>query len=325
MEAGFFFCLCPDSALLQEYLEREFFSPSAGKASASSDIRIFWADDGLSNRFWDSLTLLGMDGRHRLIVVRNAHLLPAELWRKLSAMLGTPRQGILPVFCLECPWEKGKPKIPDFVAKLKCLAFAESRKWIWRSPGLDVRTIRPYVEKLAKKKGLQLDPEALNVLLSLLMPDAAAIQGVLEQLSLASEGGLINADLVRQMTEFAPEAVIFDIIRQMENGQSREVWRTLVKEGDGGESLLFPLLTLMAREARILWQLNAGEKAQIPPFIEREKRALASRIGFAGLCRIFSLLQDAELSVKSGARQPLQAMESLVSSLSFVFAPSSRV
>ena len=77
----------------------------------------------------------------------------------------------------------------------------------------------------------------------------------------------------------------------------------------------------MAREARLLWQLQAGDKVFVPQFVENEKRRLASRVGFAGLCRMFAELQKAELSVKTGARQPLQAMEELVASLSLVFAP----
>ena len=36
-----------------------------------------------------------------------------------------------------------------------------------------------------------------------------AIRGVLEQLSLASADGAVDVDLVRQMTEFTPDAVIF--------------------------------------------------------------------------------------------------------------------
>ncbi len=78
----------------------------------------------------------------------------------------------------------------------------------------------------------------------------------------------------------------------------------------------------MAREARILWQMNAGEKVFVPQYVENEKRRLAARVGFEGLSRIFSSLRKAEFSVKSGARQPLQAMEELVADLSLTFAAS---
>ena len=186
--------------------------------------------------------------------------------------------------------------------------------------GIDVRSLRQYVQKQAAAVGLRLNPDALNALSEMLIPDAAAIRGVLEQLYLASTDGAVDTELVRQMTEFTPDAVIFDVIRQLENGNSRAVWKTLLREGDGGESLLFPLLTLMAREARLLWQMNAGDRVFVPQFLENEKRRLASRLGFEGLCRVFAALEEAELSVKSGARQPLQAMEELTASLSLIFS-----
>jgi len=335
---GFFFCICPDAALLRSWMERELLPPLAEQArqgsslmgglvpasSAAPDVQTFWADEGLDRRFWDALTLLGMDGRQRVLVVRGAHLLSAEVWKKLSSALATPRPGVFPVFCMECPWEKGQPKLPAHIAKLKCLAFAEKQKWQWRSPGLDARTMRQYVQREAQALGLRMAPEALNTLSDMLIPDASAIRGVLEQLSLASADGAVDVALVRQMTEFTPDAVIFDFIRQLENGNARAVWKTLLREGDGGESLLFPLLTLMAREARLLWQMNAGEKVFVPQYVEAEKRRLAARLGVSGLSQVLQALAAAECSVKSGARTPLQAMESLVAQLSLIFGAPSR-
>ena len=329
---GFFFCICPDAALLRDWMERELLEPLKAQKSSGGlmgglvpagssipDIQTFWADEGLDRRFWDALTLLGMDGRLRVLVVRGAHQLPAEVWKKLSAALATPRTGVFPVFCMECPWEKGQPKLPAHVAKLKCLAFADKQKWVWRSAGLEPRTLRQYIQRESAALGLRMAPEALNSLAEMLIPDASAVHGVLEQLSLASSDGSVDVALVRQMTEFTPDAVIFDFIRQLENGNARAVWKTLLREGDGGESLLFPLLTLMAREARTLWQMNAGEKVFVPQYVEAEKRRLAARLGFDGLSRVLEALAAAEFSVKSGARSPLQALEELVAQLSLLF------
>jgi DNA polymerase-3 subunit delta len=307
-------------------MERELLEPlkkqsgAGGLApSAAPDVQTYWADEGLDRRFWDALTLLAMDGRTRVLVVRGAHQLPAEVWKKLSSALATPRPGILPVFCLECPWEKGQPKLPAHVAKLKCLAFAEKQQWQWRSAGLEPRTLRQYVQREAAARKLCMSPEALNTLSEMLIPDASAISGVLEQLSLASPDGTVDVALVRQMTEFTPDAVIFDFIRQLENGNARAVWKTLLREGDGGESLLFPLLTLMAREARTLWQMLVGEKVFVPQYVEAEKRRLAAKLGFEGLTGVFEALSAAELAVKTGARSPLQSMEELVARLSLLF------
>ena len=222
---GFFFCICPDAALMRSWMERELLEPlkNAGGAggllgasapSSAPDVQTWWADEGLDRRFWDALTLLAMDGRTRVLVVRGAHQLPADVWKKLSSALAPPRPGILPVFCLECPWEKGQPKLPAHVAKLKCLAFAEKQKWQWRSAGLEPRSLRQYVQREAAARKLCMSPEALNTLSEMLIPDASAVSGVLEQLSLASADGAVDVALVRQMTEFTPDAVIFDFIRE---------------------------------------------------------------------------------------------------------------
>ena len=313
---GFYFCICPDSAFMREALTRELLD---ALASDSPEIATFWGDEGLDRRFWDMLTLLGMDARLRVLVVRGAQQLSAETWKKLSSALATPRPGVLPVFCLEGPWEKGQPKLSAHISKLKCLAFADKKRWVWRSSGLDARSMRPYIQRRSSEMGLSLDTQALNTLTEMLIPDASAIQGVLQQLSLAAVDGKVDVSLVRQMTEFTPDAVIFDVIRQLERGQIAEVWKTLLREGDGGESLLFPLLSLMAREGRLLWQMQAGDKVYCPQYVEAEKRRAAATLGFSGLAQLFAVLEHAEYMVKSGAMQPLQAMEGLVAELSFLF------
>ena len=95
---GFFFCICPDAALLRSWMERELLPPLAEQARqgsslmgglvpaspAAPDVQTFWADEGLDRRFWDALTLLGMDGRQRVLVVRGAHLLSAEVWSETT-------------------------------------------------------------------------------------------------------------------------------------------------------------------------------------------------------------------------------------------------
>ena len=69
--------------------------------------------------------------------------------------------------------------------------------------------------------------------------------------------------------------------------------------------------------------MNAGEKVFVPQYVEAEKRRLAAKLGVTGLSRILESLAAAEFSVKSGARSPLQAMESLVAELTLVFGSSS--
>ena len=115
MNTGFLFCVCPDAALLKDTVNAFF----ASEGYASSDRLVFWGDEGLSPRFWEALTLQGLVSAHKCLTVRNAQLLPAETWKALSKSLGHPHEQALPVFCLEGPWEKGRPKLPAWLEKLK--------------------------------------------------------------------------------------------------------------------------------------------------------------------------------------------------------------
>ena len=264
----------------------------------------------------------GLTERPRALLVRGAQTLTAEVWKKLSAVLATPRPDILPVFFLESLWEKGQPKLPAHIAKLRCLEFADKQGWVWRSAGLDARALRKHVQQRAAALELRLTPDALDALCAVVTPDAAAVRGVLEQLALASGDGEVGVELVRNMAESAPEVIIFEFIRHLQSGNSAAVWRTLLREGDGGESLLFPLLALLTREARLLWQIQAGENVWLPQQTANLKRSLASRLGTSGLANLFAALMEAEWAVKSGRRQPLQALEELVGSLTLAFTPA---
>lgn len=320
---GFYFCLCPDAALSREHVT-DLLAQLASQSEQHFEQRTWWGEEGLDSRFWESLTLQGLTDKPRALVVRGAHTLPAETWKKLSATLSTPRSGILPLFLMESAWEKGQPKLPAHVGKLKCLEFAEKKKWIWRSPGLTSNTLRRHVQERAQ--GLIFDGNALDVLCSVLALDAASVQGVLEQLTLAAtpdDTGArhVTVDLARQMTAHTPEVLIFDFIRYLQEGNRAAVWKTLLAEGDGGEAMLFPLLALLARETRTLWQIHAGEDVWLPQHLAGAKRALAMKVGKSGLSHIFASIMEAEWAVKSGRRQPLQALEGLVAELTLIFSP----
>ena len=314
---GFYFCLCPDSTLAREHVDGLLKRVNA--VGREREIRTFWADEGLDGRFWEALTMQGLTERPRALLVRGAQTLTAEVWKKLSAVLATPRPDILPVFFLESLWEKGQPKLPAHIAKLRCLEFADKQGWVWRSAGLDARALRKHVQQRAAALELRLTPDALDALCAVVTPDAAAVRGVLEQLALASGDGEVGVELVRNMAESAPEVIIFEFIRHLQSGNSAAVWRTLLREGDGGESLLFPLLALLTREAILLWQIQSGENVWLPQQTANLKRSLASRLGTSGLANLFAAPMEAEWAVKSGRRQPLQALAELVGSLTLAF------
>jgi len=311
---GFYFCICPDAALSMEHT-RNVLLPLLPDA----EIKFFWADEGLPSAFWTALTLVSFVSTPRILVVRAAHLMPAEDWKRLSAALGKPHAEVLPVLFLEKPWEKGQPKLPEYIVKSKCHAFALEKKWAWTYGGLDRRSIRSFMQKEMQKRGLRCEGGVLDYLAEIILPDASAVKSLLDQIALVSENGMASREVVRQLAACTPEAVIFDLLGCIEKGNAGKAWQMLRNEGDGGEALLFPLLGLLSREARILWQLRAGETVYLSSYVERDKKQLAQRMDFRGIAKIFSLVCHAEMQVKSGEQKPLPALEALFISLTCLF------
>ena len=148
---GFSFCICPDGKLLRQQVEELLGAhPDAGR-----ERHVFWGDDELPPKFWEILTLQGLFSTSRVLVMRNAHALPADVWKRLSAALSRPNPQTWPLFCLEVAWEKGQPKIPAHIAKLPCFTFADAKGWIWRSPGLEPRSLRRHIQIRSKALGLE--------------------------------------------------------------------------------------------------------------------------------------------------------------------------
>ena len=160
---GFTFCICPDAGLIRAHIGALLAAQeSAAAGQGAWERHTFWGDAELPKRFWEYLTLQGLTGVPRALVLRQAHLIPAATWKRLSAALGTPNDKAWLFVCLEVPWEKGQPKIPAHINKLRCLAFASQQDWVWRSAGLDDRTLKRHAQDRAKALGLRFGEGALD-------------------------------------------------------------------------------------------------------------------------------------------------------------------
>ncbi len=317
---GFYFCTCPDALLSKQHLESFVESFDNTWHGDNAKRHVFWPDELGSDPFWNALTLQNLSATPKIIIVRAAHTILAADWKKISSALATPRTAIFPVFFLECAWEKGQAKIPAHIAKLKCFEFAKKKNWTYDNIGINERTISQYIGQEARKFNLQLDKNTLYTLCETAIPDAQFIQTLLSQLSLFAEDGKITPEIISQITAYAPEMVIFDLIKDMENCNFQKIWRRLSLENDNGESFLFPLMALLARDARILWQICAKENPYIHPSAKDFKIRQAKKLGFSGITKIFNIILEADLSVKSGKNDTLQALEKVIIDYSSLFA-----
>ena len=314
---GFSFCICPDGRLLREHVAAELAAQDA--AGGAWQRHVYWGDEELPPAFWEHMNLPGLLPVRRALVIRRAHALPAAVWKRISGALASPKDFCWPFFCLEVAWERGQAKVPAHVATLKCLAYAESQGWVWRHAGLDERSLRAFVQKELKARRLRFAPGALDLLCAGLIPDASAVAAELDKLELAAPDGSVSAELAAQAAH-VPAFDIFRFLRFMQGGRVRDAWTEVLRARQENEGLLFPLLGLLIREARMMWQLLQGESVRVHPAALDAKRKLASRLGRDGLTRLFNLLFLADLSVKSGERQPEQALDALVADISLLLA-----
>ncbi len=314
---GFFFCICPDGKLLRNQIDHLL----ATTAELVREKHVFWGDEELSPKFWELLTLQGLFSTPRAVVIRSAEKISSDIWKRLSGVLARPASQTFPILCLESAWEKNQPKIPATISKLPCFQFAEKRGWIWRSPGLDPRSLRRHVQNLSTEKGLKLAPGALDKLCEQLPPDASSIDTELSKLAvLASGSPLAPEDIdLEQSVSFN----IFTFLNELESGRTADAWKKILDAQSNGEEPLFYLLSMLQREARQLWQMGMGEQVRVPPGNLAVKRQTAARLGMAGLTRLWDTMLEAELSVKSGLRSPSQALDGLMGDLTRLFSSNS--
>ncbi len=316
---GFYFCACPDAGLIKAHIDELVQKYPLAQNGTAWQQHIYWGDDDLPQSFWQHLTLQGLFSTPVLLMVRNAQNLPAATWKNLSEALTHLSDDTWPILCLEVPFEKKQAKIPAHITKLSCFDMAKKYGFIWQSAGLDAQGVKRFVQTRTKACGLQFEPAAFEAFCSSTLPDAVAIEGEIQKLVLLASDGKVGVDMINTAS-YVPESNIFNFISCIQAGNITAAWREIYRGQKDVAALLFPFLALLAREARILWQILSKEPVHIHYSVVQQKERCARKLGFAGIAKIFSLIVQAEQQVKSGACDAEQALELMVVDLVKVFA-----
>lgn len=330
---GFTFCICPDSALARQYIDNmaDKFPPSGNEeggmlAALPNNWKkeIFWADEGLEDSFWEALAVQDLFKESRIIVIRNAQRILTDTWKKLSSALARANPSVWIFICLEVEFERGQPKIPIQVKKLKAFSFAEKQGWVWSNAGLSGKGMLDYIKTKAAGLELIIPPALLAKLGNRLPPDAAAIALELEKISLLMEPGQneLRPEHLEQIGRQA-EVDVFGVLRNLQSGTRPEkIWATVLasESGNAKDKMLFAFLGALVREARILWQLLFGEKVFMPGNLASEKLNFARQLGVRRLSEFWELALEAEQGIKSGEVSEEQALERLMADLFSLFS-----
>lgn len=320
---GYMFLICPDAELLHEQINSILSAPG----NSGFEKRVYWADDELSPKFWDDLTLQTLFGGSKAVILRRAHKLKAAQWDTIDKAVSSLSASSLLFICLESQWKGKSSVVPAVVKRRKCWTYASKHKWVWESPGLDESTIKRFVSSWAKKNGISFETGVQAALCNVLPRDARAARLELDKMELAAgdEKKLCSAHL--ESIPFTGEIDFFAFMDMMSQGGDPVIlWKRVLTNHTEKDSMFFLLAAAVTREARALWMILNGEanEVKMPPFVRKKKETLARRIGPAKVARIFDLVLEAELGIKSGNRKPEQALELLLAALTTLFMPPRR-
>lgn len=323
----FSFVFAEDSSLLLKKVE-ELSSAFFQKNIAPAKRYVFWGEkgeEGLDSDFWQKLTFPSLIESADFFIIRRAENLNVDTWKNISEALGVLRENAFVVLCVEAEWKAKEKKIPAYVTNIKsqlCYTFAEKKSWNFYIPSLDARTIAFYIKDALKLRSLHCPQELFPRLLQIFPPNnayAVAIDNTLDQLALVAENAELREEDFENFAPANPEVLFFDYIKYIENGTTFKLWENLLLE-QNAETMLFPFLALLNREARILWQILCGEDVKLPSFVVNNKRAVAQKLRLTKVARIFMLTREADWAIKSGRKKAQQVMEELLADLGKLYS-----
>ncbi|MBU1248264.1 MAG: DNA polymerase III subunit delta [Proteobacteria bacterium] len=316
---GLLFLICPDAELINARIA------TVMQGQAGAERKAFWGDDDppLPGSFWQDLQVKGLFSNPKALIVRRAHLLKAEHWDKLDAAMKSRSSDVTLFLCLEGEWKNGKPSVPSVLTKRALWKDADKNGLVWQEQGLTPGNMGKFIQAWAGRESLTLAPGALQALTQALPPEARAARLELDKLALASTDGQVTAQHA-QLIAPHQEMDFFQFTDALsKGGDLLSVWKRVLQDHlkQSKDQMLFPLLGSVAREARMLMMLAAGEDTKIKahPYVKKLKTPIAKRLGPAKIARIFDLLLEAELGVKTGEHRTDQALDILVSKLSLLY------
>ncbi len=316
---GYLFLICPDAELIRERIG------VAMQELPQAQIKPFWGDDDppLPDNFWQDLQIKGLFNTPKGLMVRRAQLLKAEQWDKLDAAMRSKSSDVTLFLCLEGEWKKNKPPVPAVVTKRKLWKTANKNNLVWQEPGLTPGNMGKFVQAWVKQEKLTLGPGALQALAQALPPDARAARLELDKIALATESGQVQAHHA-QLIAPHQEMDFFQFTDALsKGGDLLAVWKRVLQDHlkQPKDQMLFSLMGSLAREARIMMMLASGEERKIKahPYVKKLKTPLARRLGTTKIARIFDLLLEAELGVKTGKHRTDQALDMLVARLCLLY------
>ena len=301
---------CPDSELLQRKIKQLEKNPSAERIC-------FWGDEDNFEKFWQNISMASLFSVPKTIVVRNAQSAKNDFWLHMDTAYKAISRDVSVFFCIESEWKNKKP-IPAVIAKKKVWQDAEKENNFWAYEGLEGKDKEQFIVKICEERDIKMQKSVFTLLVHVLPKNARSIRMELEKLALFTSGREVEKDDLACI-HVDKEKDFFQIVEMIATGSSPlELWKEILSNhmGASKDAITFPVLRSMAREARVLWQIYVNDpNLRLPNFIRQKKQKYSLALGKTGLRKMFSIAFDAEFSIKTGLRNPEQALDFIVAEL----------
>ena len=241
----------------------------------------------------------------------------ADTWKKLNAVLPQTVATCWPIILLEVPYERKKPKIPDYISKKKCFTFAEKQGWMFSDPGILESTALEYITKLAAKKYPHIPQQVLHNVSVQVPLEAKAIENELCKLEMFYDdsNNISNKEAILNKSRDA-DINYFAIMQQVMSGNLEHVFKLITTDKDIDKHF-FILSVFFEREFKSLWQIKTQASTG-----SSYKQRTASMLSFEDLAQAMGCLVEAEWRLKQGLATGLQCFDYMLITLCKIFAKS---
>ncbi len=202
-------------------------------------------------------------------------------------------------------------KVPEGIEKAVRAVGGDSRSYDAPSG----RALPPHLVEEASRRGFELDPEAARFLVAHLGESPVRLGNELDRLALwAGEGGRVEVEDLEEMVADLTETSIFslgDALVAGDRSRALTISSSLLAQGTGATSLVYPTAAAVRRAHRAVSMLEAGqppkavEKAiDLPPFLVRKLIETARGASPDALRSASIALADLELWTRGATEYP---------------------
>ncbi|MBP7960598.1 MAG: DNA polymerase III subunit delta [Caldilineaceae bacterium] len=178
----------------------------------------------------------------------------------------------------------------------------------------DAGAVEGWLMRRAKQKKIAIEGQAIKMLSTFVGPNLRQLDNELEKLATYASGRAVSAGDVRLLVSDVSEALIWDMTDALSRRDGRKAMQALY-ELRKGDANAFYLLTMIARQYRVILQVKEaerslgsnetaiGQKLGIHPFPVKKALGQSRSYSFEQLEDILEQMLEADYAMKTGADQ----------------------